>query len=489
MSFDAIVLGLGSGGEQIAEKLARRGWRVAGIEAGYVGGECPFLACIPSKALLASAARARRSGGDAAARRSQWAQAVADRREATDDLDDSAAADALREAGVELLRGRGEIRSAHEVVFRPADGPERALTWSRALVVGAGSTPTTPPVDGLDDVPTWTSDQALTSDELPERLLVLGGGPIGCELSQVYASFGVEVTLVETSPSLLPGEDAWVGDALAEHLRRSGVDVRTGSTAVQARAAAGGAVILLEAAADTGSDEDTADSRSEVQVDRVLVATGRTPSGESAGVGRLGVDLDAGPVPGAVPVDDRCRVLDAQSRVVDGVSAVGDVTGIAPYTHTANHHARVVLARLPSEPSGADVESPVHHRRTRHEGIPRAVYTEPAVYSVGLSVAAAEKQGVDFRTAYFDVAESARGFLGGFDGPGGVRLVVDAHDGRLLGAACIGPEADSWGGELALAVTAGLHVDLLAEHVRAFPTWSEVITPAALELADPPTGD
>ena len=476
MTYDAIVVGLGSGGEQVAEHLARRGWRVAAVEAGLVGGECPYLACIPSKVLLAGAAEARRGNPSRERRRAAWPEAVARRRDAVDDLDDSGSADGLVEAGVVLLRGRGEARSGDEVVVTADDGSEQVLRWSRALVLGTGSSPVMPPVDGLTDVPAWTSDQALTADELPERLLVLGGGPVGCELAQVYASFGVDVHLVETAGSLLPGEDGWVGEALAEHLRRGGVDVRTSTTAVQARPGSGGGAVVRV--------EEEGGGTSELSVDRVLVVTGRKPSGEASGAQHLGADLQGGPAPGAIVVDDRCRVLDADGAVVPGVSAVGDVTGVAPYTHTANSHARVLLARLPRHPSEPDVEQPAHHARTRHEGMPRVVYTEPPVFSVGLSLAAAEEAGRTVRHADMDVTDTARAFVGGCAGPARLRLVVDATDGRLVGAAAVAPQADSWGGELALAVTAGLRVDLLAEHVRAFPTWSEAITPAVLELAD-----
>lgn len=483
-TYDAVVLGVGSGGQYVANELAGRGWRVAAVHAGLVGGECPYRACVPSKALLAAAAEVRRGDPSREQRRSAWAHAVAGRRKAAEDLDDSDDAQALTDAGAVLLRGRGEARADREVVVRADDGSEQVVRWTRALVLGTGSSPTFPPVDGLDDVPTWTSEDALTDDTLPERLLVLGGGPVGCELSQVYASFGVQVYLVETAASLLPGEDGWVGDTLAEHLRRDGVDVRPSTTVVHARPGPdGGALVRVE------SEEDgDAGGTKEVAVDRVLVVTGRSPSGEAAGAAHLGADLEAGPQPGAIVVDERCRMLDADGAVVDGVFAVGDVTGISPYTHTANHHARVVLARLPHDPADPDVEQPPHHARTRHEGIPRVVYTEPPVFSVGLSLDAAKEAGAQVRHAEMDVVDTARAFLAGTTGPGRLRLVVDAADGRLLGAAAVAPQADSWGGELALAVTARLQATMLAGHVRAFPTWSEAITPAALELADRPGG-
>lgn len=471
--YDLVVLGVGSGGEYVATTAGRRGKRVVAVEAGLVGGECPFLACVPSKVLLLAAARARHGGTDLA---QAWRDAVTGRDETVSHLDDADKADDLDQAGVTLVRGRGRVTGPGTVQVGEGDDA-RVLRWTEALVIGAGAAPVVPDLPGLDQVPTWTSDQALTSPDLPQRLLVLGGGAVGCELSQVYASFGVAVTVVETAGSLLPGEDAWVGEALAVHLARSGVDVRTGTSLGSVEPVAGGARATL-VVGDGGLDgPDNPDGRTEhLDVDRVLVVTGRRPNGDGLGLDLLGVAV----TDGAVRIDDRCRALDAAGEPVPGVVAVGDVTNLSPYTHTANHHARVVLSQL----AGRDV-------RRRDAGIPRAVYTDPPVYAVGLSETAAREAGHDVLVAHQDVAETARGFVeqvgvpddAPVAGPAGVRLVV-AADGRLLGAACVGPHADSWGGELALAITAGVDVSLLAEHVRAFPSWSEAITPAALDLAE-----
>jgi len=464
--FDLVVLGLGSGGEYVASGAAQRGLSVAAVESRLVGGECPFLACIPSKVLLLAAGRARRDGTDLA---KAWRDAVTGRDEAIEHLDDSSNAAALAQAGVTVVRGRGRVTGPGTV--QVGEGAEaRTLRWRRSLVVGTGSSPVVPGLPGLDTVPTWTSDEALTSPDLPERLLVLGGGAVGCELSQVYASFGVAVTVVETSETLLSREDPWVGQALSEHLARTGVDVRTGTSLVRVERVDGGVRATTARAGGSEPDEE------HLEVDRVLVVTGRRPNGDDLGLDLLGVAVEDG----AVTVDDRCRALDAAGRPVDDVVAVGDVTALSPYTHTANHHARVVLSQL----AGRDV-------RRRDAGIPRAVYTEPPVYSVGLSEQAAREAGHDVVVAHQDVSETARAFVeqvgvaeaAAVAGPAGLRLVADT-DGRLLGAAAIGPHADSWGGELALALTAGLPVSLLAEHVRAFPSWSEAITPAAIDLAE-----
>ncbi|MBI4941019.1 MAG: NAD(P)/FAD-dependent oxidoreductase, partial [Actinobacteria bacterium] len=231
--FDAVVVGAGSGGEVVAQELARAGWSVAAVEGGLVGGECPYVACVPSKAMLLAAARHRETAGRDHER--AWADAVRRRDEASEHRDDTSAAASLAEAGATILRGRGRVvgrdpgGTGGTVLVEEPTGGARRIRWRRALVLGTGSAPVPPPVAGLDAVPTWTSDEALSSPLLPERLVVLGGGAVGCELAQVYASFGVAVTLVEPAGSLLGAEPGWVGDAVAEALRAGRVDVRTGT--------------------------------------------------------------------------------------------------------------------------------------------------------------------------------------------------------------------------------------------------------------------
>ena len=455
--FDVVVLGAGSGGEVVAQRAARAGLRVAAVEAALVGGECPYLACVPSKAMLLAARRHRAAGGDDDL---AWLDAVRRRDEAAEHRDDGGSASSLTDAGVTLLRGRGTVVGPGTLHVNGPDGG-REVGWTRALVVGTGSAPAPPPVEGLDAVPTWTSDEALSSSERPGRLVVLGGGAVGCELTQVYASFGVAVTLVEPEPTLLGREPAWVGDALAAALVAVGADVRTGVGAARAEPVPGGVRVHLS-------------DGSAVEADRVLLAAGRTPRTAGLGLERLGVVAEDG---APLEVDARCRVV-VDGAGLDDVFAVGDVTGVAPYTHTASYQGRIVAAHLLG-----------HGRDADHAGVPRAVYTDPPVFSVGRTTDA----GGGVLVASFDVTGTARAFLEGvagvLDDPRGdggthrVELVCDAESGVLLGATAVGPAADAWAGELALAVRARLDVRLLADHVRAFPTWSEAIQPAAEELA------
>jgi dihydrolipoamide dehydrogenase len=445
-TFDVVVLGAGSAGETLAGELAGAGLSVAVVEEGLVGGECPYLACVPSKTLLLAAA----AGVD-------WPSAVQRRDEAAEHRDDSGAARSLEESGVTVVRGRGVVAGQGRVGVE--DGP--VLAWSRALVVATGSEAVMPSLPGLNAVPTWTSDEALTSADLPGRLAVLGAGAVGCELSQVYGRFGSRVTVLEPGDSALPGEPAWVGEMLCEALRGDGVEVRSGTAANRVEPVDGGVRIVPS-------------SGDPFEVDRVLVATGRRPRTAGLGLETLGLHLDDG---SPLDVDRRCRVRSGEA-VLDDVFAIGDVTGVAPYTHTANYQARIVAAHLLGR----------HARDADHRAVPRAVYTDPAVFSVGMSADSAREAGLEAAVAESDVSETGRAFIEGAAAgraprPARLALVADRSAGYLVGAVGVGPDADSWASELALAVHARVPLSTLVDLVHAFPTWGEAILPAVRELA------
>ncbi len=456
-NFDVVVLGAGSAGESIANALAAAGRSVALIETFRVGGECPYVACMPSKSLLRSAqardeARAlpELAGASVAPVLDDddlaFRKAVQRRDEIAEDRDDSGAAKGVEDAGVVLVRGRGRVVRAGVV-----DVEGRELAYAD-LVVATGSVPVQPPIAGLDRVPTWTSDQALSAQDRPRSLVVMGGGAVGCELAQVHVRFGVTTTLVESGPQVAGKEESSIAALLAQVLRDDGVDVRLGVEVERAELTADG---LARVYLSDGSS---------VVAERVLIAVGRTPTTDDLGLDVLGIEPGEG---AALEVDDHCRIVGQQH-----VWAAGDVTGVAPYTHTANYQARVVAGNL----LGGD-------RRVDLRAIPRAVYTEPAVASVGMAEEQAREQGIDAMTAVMDLGEVARTTT---EGSGGGRLVLTADRGRgvLIGAAAIGPRADEWLSEATLAIRAEVPLSVLADVVHAFPTFGEAYEPPLRELAE-----
>ncbi|CAN5738343.1 NAD(P)/FAD-dependent oxidoreductase [soil metagenome] len=456
-TFDLVVLGAGSAGENLANNVARAGRSVALVERLRVGGECPFVACMPSKAQIRShevrhlvgravelgAAGAAVDAGDPTA---AFTASAARRDEIVAHRDDHAHAEETESAGVTLVRGKGTITAPGVL---DVDG--RELRWTD-LVIATGSTPTVPPIDGLADVPHWTSDEAWSSSVLPVSAVVLGGGPVGCELAQTLARFGCRTTLVEATDSLLPGEDPSIGAELARILSDDDVDVRCGVTAEAFEPAEEGALARLS------------DTR-EVTAERVVVAVGRAPAIEGIGLDILGIQAGKQ----GLEIDEHGRV-----RGQEHVWAAGDVTGIAPFTHTANYQARIIAANL----LGADA-------RADYRAIPRAVYTDPNVFAVGLTPARARDAGIDVITAETDLAETARNTTEG--APGGRLLLVADRDRRvLLGASAVGAHASEWLHEAVLAIRAEVAVEVLTDVVHAFPTFAEAFEVAVRDLANQP---
>lgn len=432
--YDAVVLGGGTAGELVATGLARAGRDVALVENRLVGGESRYFACVPSKSLLLSARRGE-----------TWEMAVARRDALTGYRADERIVARMAEEGVTVLRGRGQVTGPGRI---EVDGAAHGFG---DLVLCTGSEPVIPPVDGLADVPLWTSDGALSVPDLPRRLVVLGGGPVGCELAQVYAAFGSQVSVVEASGRLLTAEAPFAGEVLADALRRMGVDLRLGADLSHVERKESGLRLWL-------SDGGTLDA------DRILVAAGRRPRVEGLGLETLGVATSPGH---GVPVDETCRVPSTSGDVW----AAGDVTGVARTTHAARYQARLVLANLLGE-----------HRAADYRAIPRVVYTTPTVYAVGIAPKQAEELGIDLLTAGYDLAATARAAVEA-DERGRVELYADRSRGLLIGAAAAGLYAEEWMSEIALAIRAETPLSVLTDVVHAFPTYGESVEAPLRELA------
>jgi dihydrolipoamide dehydrogenase len=437
-AYEVVVLGGGAAGMRVATAVAAGGRSVALVEAGLIGGESAYLACLPSNSLLESAARGE-----------TWEDAVARRGEVTRRLDDSAAEQRLAAAGVTVIRGTGRIASPGTV-----EVGTKSLAYSD-LVLATGCEPVAPPIEGLADIPAWTTAEALCSPDLPRRLIVLGGGPAGCELTQIYATFGSQVTLVEAEPGLLPGETAFAGEMLAAALRRAGTEICLGWAAAKAERTSDGLTLALE-------------DGTRIDADRLLLATGRRPRLGGLGLEALGLMVSPGM---ALPLTTTCRVAGTEDLPSGRVWAAGDVTGVT-YTHTSQYQATVVAANILGG-----------YREADYSAVPRCVFTTPSVFAVGIVPGKDEAapDGARLVTVRAELGDTARARLGQ-DEPGRVELYADADTGLIAGAIAVGPDAVAWMAEVTLAIRARIPVSVLADVVHAFPSYGEALQGAFQEV-------
>ena len=446
-SADVVVLGLGPGGEDLAGRLADAGMDVVGIDGLLVGGECPYWGCVPSKMMIRAAnllAEARRVPGMAGSVSVEpdWAPVAARIREATDNWDDRVAVERLEGHGARFVRGWGRLDGPHAVLV---DG--RRIEARRAVVVNTGTGPWAPPISGLDAGAYWTNRQAIEAQTLPRSLVVLGGGAIGVELAQVFARFGVSVSVVEVAERLLPPEEPESGELLASVFAEEGIAVRTGA-AVSSVRFDGEATLSLEGGVDVSGE-------------RLLVATGRRPDLAALGAASIGVDEKGH----SLPVDDHMRVT-------DGVWAIGDVTGHGAFTHMSMYEAAVAADDILGRPGPG----------AQFHAVPRVTFTDPEIGSVGLSEAAARDAGLAVRVGRTDLPSSARGWIHKAGNAGFVKLVEDSARGVLVGATSAGPCGGEVLGMLTLAVQAHVPTDVLRRTIYAYPTFHRAIEAALQDL-------
>jgi dihydrolipoamide dehydrogenase len=451
-TYDVVVLGGGSTGSNVAWYARDNGLSVAVVERELVGGECSYWACMPSKALIGptmALAAARRLPGAAQAVTGQVdAEAVLERRDAfTSHLDDSAQADWLDGIGATLLRGHARFVGTKELEVTAADGSTRRVRADRAVVVATGSRAAMPPVDGLEAAVAWDNRDVTTAKQIPRRLLVLGGGVVGCEMAQAYRRLGSDaVTVVQRSDRILDGTEPFVSSLVTEAFEADGITVLTGTTAVSAhREGTDGPVTL------------TLDDGRKLVGDELLVAAGRTFNTDDLGLEALG--LQAG---GPLEADDQLRVTG-----VDGgwMYAAGDVNGRALLTHQGKYQARLV---------GDIVAGRQRTAWADHTAVPQVVFTDPEVASVGMTEQQARDAGIPVKAVGYDIGSVAGGALLGDDVRGRAQLVIDDSRRVIVGATFVGPGVGEMLHAATIAVAGQVPIDTLWHAVPAFPTVSEV---------------
>lgn len=452
---DVVVIGMGPGGEAVAATAAQAGLEVIGIEAELVGGECPYWGCVPSKMMIRATnllAEGRRIPGMAGASSIEPDFApVAERirAEATDNWDDQVAVDRFVNQGGTFVRGKGRLVDTDVV---EVDGEQ--FRARRAIVVATGTKAAVPPISGLADTPFWTNREAVSATEIPESLIVVGGGAIGSELAQVFARFGANVTIVEGTDRLLPYEEPAAGELIAEVFTSEGITVRTGAS------------VDSVAYSDQGAGQFTVTvSGEELTAEKILIATGRRTDVASLGLDNVGVPADAR----FIPVDDRLHVAGK-------VWAVGDITGKGAFTHVAAYQARIAAAAILSEDDGEETET------ADYSALSRVTFTDPEVGSVGMSEAQARDAGLDIRIGVAQVPSTSRGWIHKVGNEGFIQIIEDTATGTLVGATSVGPVGGEVLGALAVAVHAKVPVATLKSMIYAYPTFHRGIEDALSDL-------
>jgi len=439
--FDLVVIGAGTAGEAATNYARAKSASVAIIDRALFGGSCPFWACMPSKALLHAAA-VHHAGGDYPWQKASDFRDYMINREGTDEPDDSGHVKSLEEAGATVIRGSASI-----------SGPGRVRVNDRELEAGAilvavGSVSRVPDLPGLAEAHPWTNVQGTATRELPRSLAILGGGPTGVELAQVYARYGVPVTLIHPRDHVHDREHPRSTELLGKALERDGVTLRLGARATGVRAGEGhdgGHVIEL-------GDADPVDAH------EILLAIGRDLPLDGLGLETIGVT----PKDGKLSPDDRLRIA-------DNVYLVGDAGGPEMHTHLA-HYAGEAAARIAL---GDDDYQPVF------DAIPRATYTDPETASVGLLVEQAKERGIDAAEYTAEIGSSAKGYTAEVEGH--CTIVVNRAERVLVGAFMAGPAVSEAIHECVLAIRARVPLATLADAIHAFPTVARVLGTAFID--------
>ena len=450
---DVVVIGMGPGGEYVAETLADAGLHVTGVESRLVGGECPYFGCVPSKMMIRAAnliAETERVPGMAGTSTitPDWAPvALRIREEATDYWNDKVAADRFEGKGGHLVRGRGTITGPHQVTVSTGDGP-RPLTARTGIVINTGTDPAIPPVAGLAGTPYWTNRDVVQAEQVPESMIILGGGAIGCEFAQVFARFGTQVTVVEAQSRLLSYEEPESSELIETLFAAGGIKVATGTAARQISYSGGRFTV------------DLADGTS-YSAERLLVSTGRRSDLAALGIAAVGLDPKA-----------RTIATDGWMRAAPGVWAVGDVTGRGAFTHMSMYQGDIVVRDILGQ-GGEQAD---------YSAVPRVTFTDPEIGSVGQNEAEARAAGLNVRTGITQIPASSRGWIHKKGNDGFIKVVADADRSVLVGATSAGPYGGETLSALQVAVRGQVPIATLRNMAYAYPTFYRAIEDALRKL-------
>ncbi|WP_374676623.1 NAD(P)/FAD-dependent oxidoreductase [Arthrobacter sp. zg-Y1171] len=458
---DVVVIGAGAVGENAADRIVRGGLAAVLVEAALVGGECSYWACMPSKALLRPGTALKEAQSLAGSREAVTgtldADAVLERRNSfTSNWDDAGQAEWVAGAGIELVRGRARLTGEREVEVAANDGRTLRISARHAVVLATGSTPSVPPIEGLDTTEYWGTRDATSATGIPGRLVVIGGGVSGVELAQAYARLGSKVTLLARHDILGSFPDP-VRTLVREGLEADGVNVRTSASPASVRKSDdGGVEVSLEGGDTVGGD-------------RLLVSTGRRPALDGLGLEDIGL------APKALDTDDSGRVLG-----VDGgwLYAVGDAAGKVLLTHQGKYEARatgdVIAARARQEPGSAEPAAWTRYTATAdHYAVPQVVFTDPEAAMVGRTLEQARADGVNVSETSLEIAVAGSSLYAD-NYRGWAQMVVDEDRRVLVGVTFVGPGVSELLQAATIAVAGEVPLDRLWHAVPAYPTISEV---------------